>query len=363
MDDHALIQWLLENAGPAIRYRTATELTDSSPGTVDELMADLLDSPMVAQWLAQVGQPGGFTSFHGSDPGAFENVCAKLSELGLRAGIAPLDSRMRPYRDWLSEATSAPEEDPDRTEAEHVIHGAWVRMAASCLAFAGYRTDHAVGTVLSQRLGVLYEFARLGTYDIYIDQDAFGDFNNAFRKKQLVNPAWNNVLPGISDIYGLAHLSPDLTDAQSQVDTVVAYVLHPDYQALDDGYGAMRTGKRRYWSMGWSVHLPGYDGFAFDDARHPNSFPSYLVQRLELMAHFAVARGHRWFQDCLEHLEEFRTPQGTYRFPSSYLCERRQGYWVTGAYMRLEENRRRRQSLEADSTFRMLKIKRLMRDG
>jgi hypothetical protein len=107
--------------------------------------------------------------------------------------------------------------------------------------------------------------------------------------------------------------------------------------------------------MGWSVHLPGYDGLAFDRSMHAHMF----VQRLELMAHFPRARRSAWFSRCLEHLHSFRTAEGTYRFPACYLREGSSGYWVQGAYMRLEGNRRARQSLNLDSTFRMCMIKRL----
>jgi len=61
----------------------------------------------------------------------------------------------------------------------------------------------------------------------------------------------------------------------------------------------------------------------------------------------------------MAHLKGFRTEQGTHRFPVRYLREQPNGYWKQGAYMRLEENRRARQSLALDSTFRMQKIKRL----
>ena len=64
------------------------------------------------------------------------------------------------------------------------------------------------------------------------------------------------------------------------------YVLDPAYQALDDGYGVMRDGPRRYWSIGWSVHLPGYGGFeAMSDGR-----AKYFVQRVEMMARFPITR-------------------------------------------------------------------------
>jgi hypothetical protein len=85
------------------------------------------------------------------------------------------------------------------------------------------------------------------------------------------------------------------------------------------------------------------------------------VQRLELMAHLYTARRSQWFRDCVQHLQSFQTDQGTYRFPSGYLREGSSGYWVSGAYMRLEENRRLRGSLDLDSTFRMALIDRLAR--
>jgi hypothetical protein len=144
-------------------------------------------------------------------------------------------------------------------------------------------------------------------------------------------------------------------ETELRIDEVIAYILHPDYQALEEGYGVMRAGKRRYYSMGWSIHLPGYE-------KSGSSLPEYMhVQRLELMAHFAVARQSQWFQDCVRHLAEFQTALGTYRFPGRYLREGTSGYWVTGAYMRLEENRRVRRSLELDSTFRMALIDKLAR--
>ncbi len=164
----------------------------------------------------------------------------------------------------------------------------------------------------------------------------------------------------IWDIYALAHWPEALTndDTQRQIDEIIAYILHPDYQALQEGYGVMRAGKRRYYSIGWSIHLPGYNGFESSRSIHPKMF----VQRLELMAHFDVAQQSKWFHDCMRHLDGFQTEQGTHRFPRRYLSEGTSGYWVTGAYMRLEENRRVRRSLELDSTFRMLKIEKLMQE-
>jgi len=73
-----------------------------------------------------------------------------------------------------------------------------------------------------------------------------------------------------------------------QIEAVIAYILNPGYQALHEGYGYMRTGPRRYWSTGWSVHLPGYNGLVFERTFHAYQF----VQRLELMP-ISRSRGSR----------------------------------------------------------------------
>ena len=340
-----LVQWLFENGGPAIRYRTATELMyDGEDVDLEPIAADLIEYTMMRKWLDRLAPPraGDLFSLHGSNPDAFENVCAKLCELGIRPGMLPAcDEGMLGYRRYL-------EQGGDFTGRS---------MVACCLTWAGYGGDEAVQSCLSERLDNLVELAQAGEYDIYVDHDTFGDCPAAFRKRPLVNPEFNGKLPGIWDLYALAHYPQALISPETarRIEAVVAYILHPDYQALHEGYGYMRTGPRRYWSMGWSVHLPGYNGFEFSRAIHAHMF----VQRLELMAHFAVARQSPWFRSSVEHLEGYRTEQGTYRFPARYLREQPSGYWVQGAYMRLEQNRRSRQSLELDSTFRMCKIKRL----
>jgi hypothetical protein len=305
---------------------------------------------MVRKWLDRIGLPGGLSALHGSRPEAFENVCAKLCELGLRAGMLDeFDEKMQPFRRHLA-----------------CWNEAWGRpLLASCLNWAGY-DDEAILACLSERLESMYGLARTGNYDIYIDQDTFGDFPSAFRKRPLVNPDFYDHLPMIWDVYALAHWpqAPSNHESKRKIDTIVAYILHPAYQALEEGYGVMRAGKRRYYSMGWSIHLPGYaessetGGPEFDRPVHEYMF----VQRLELMVHFRVAQRSQWFQNCVRHLARFRTEQGLYRFPARYLREGSGGYWVTGAYMRLEGNRRVRRSLDLDSTFRMALIHRLSQE-
>ncbi|MHB9033710.1 MAG: hypothetical protein ACYC6L_11775 [Anaerolineae bacterium] len=363
-----MARWLLGSGGPAIRCRTARELLDHPEVDINQLDADLLAAPVVRAWLARLGASRLImNALHGSKPAAFENTASKLADLGLRAGREPLDIALAPYRAWLAGQVRLLEEAPGipglastRAETEQVLAN-YVRwftamLVASRLAWLGY-PDEPLRTLFRRRLDTLFVLADSGEHTIYIDQDTFRDYpNNSFRKRPFIDPRFYPFIPSIHDIYALAHYPPEIMDSEAhrKIRTVIEYILHPDYQALNEGYGIMRAGPRRYFSMGWSIHLPGYHGFNLEDGE-----AGRLVQRLELMAHFPAAVRHPWFAACLAHLESFRTEEGIYRFPGRYLREASAGYWVNGAYLRLEENRLAPLALELDSTFRMLYIKRL----
>jgi len=97
------INWLYENGGAVIRYRTAVELTDRpSAYHLGELERNLLEDPTVKACLEQVQPNTGFTGIHGGKDNAFENSAGRLLNLGCRAGMQPFDDRMNPFRDWLS---------------------------------------------------------------------------------------------------------------------------------------------------------------------------------------------------------------------------------------------------------------------
>jgi hypothetical protein len=346
MNETEMKAWLMENGGAAICYRTATELLPDADGAdINALKRDLLNSPMTQLWLSRIGLPGGLFSFHGSQPGAFENACLKLSDLGIQAGTPVLDDKTAAFRQDFA----------DRSEytGKFIVAGALTRV--------GYGTEPALYEFLLQRLDTLYAMAKTKNYDIYIDQDTYGDFPSAFRKRPLLNRAYNGMLPSIYDMLAFAYWPPSLkkADDQHKIDTIVDYVLHPDYQAFDEGYGVMRDGPRRYWSIGWSVHLPGYGSFE----AMPAGRAKYFVQRVDMMARFPNAHHHRWFSDSIAHLDGFRQADGTYRFPGRYLRESQHGYWVTGAYPRLDENRSQSISLSVESTFRMLRIQRYVDDA
>ena len=108
------------------------------------------------------------------------------------------------------------------------------------------------------------------------------------------------------------------------------------------------------YGWGWSPHLPGFRGFG----SLPDAKATPFLSRLELLARIPSGRRSAWFKESLQHLEGFRTSQGVYRFPGGYLRES-EGYYVSGYGMGLGENRRKPLGIEVESTFRVLKIRRL----
>ena len=135
----------MANGGPAVRCRTAAE---HLPGTTAEELArlagDVLDSPLVAEWLQRLALRTGLNRVHSAYPDSFENVMGKLSQLGCRAGMRPLDERTAAHREWLARELEKPARD---------VMGGFVRIdVGTVLAVAGYARDPAVAEYLDHRL-------------------------------------------------------------------------------------------------------------------------------------------------------------------------------------------------------------------
>jgi hypothetical protein len=171
-------------------------------------------------------------------------------------------------------------------------------------------------------------------------------------------------LPWIYDIVGFSAYLPERGNKadREKTNTIISYILNEHYQRLPEGYGILLAANRRYYAMGWSVSLPGFVNKLSEEVstRHvPAWMLGAFIQRLVVMGRFAVVRRHPWFINSLKHLEGFKTQAGTYLFPRSYLPEKANGYWITGARMGLESSRKTTLATELESTFWMAKLKTL----
>jgi hypothetical protein len=371
VDDSQLLDWLLENSGPIVGWRTATELCpEVLASEVDRLARQLLAAPPVVEWLNRLTL-GDFPApldaldavtlgrlgmlVHGGKASCLENVLGKLAEFGLRAGMPQLDERalplMRIFRwrgDWQSDVT---------------FQNAWETLVKSVFAWGllrlGYTPDDPMKGFLLEHLQTCHKIARDQVYDLHADESELVGLPKAWAGKPIMKQEVmaNYWLPYIHDLYVFAHFPPELLDARSRamIDDLLAYILDPRFQALRNGYGyAWIRSRHTCYGWGWSPHLPGFWGFdSLPDAKVTPFF-----SRLELLARIPSGRQSAWFKGALQHLEEFRTSQGVYRFPGGYLRES-EGYYVSGYGMGLGENRRKSLGLEVESTFRVLKMRRL----
>jgi hypothetical protein len=360
-------RWLMENGGPVIRYRTATELMPPDKSlNIQALQNDLLQSKIVQTWLGHFRPPvllnlkptrqGEFTrgsiELHGAKDTALENVLGKLTDFGLKRGMPELDNLVVPYLEWLN-VTS-------KTYPQYLFV-IWMRLeVADFLARSGYLDEPEVLKLIKAHLDVVYQFARKGDHNIYVDPKSYKKMPANFSRHPLINPKLTRgeiKLPMVYDILGWGpYLKKAGAEDRKKADVVIDFIFNVEYQAYPWGYGVMLDeDSGHFWAMGWSLHIPGFTKSIGGDLEK-----QLRIIRLEQLVHFKAARRHPWFKAGLEHLEQFRTPDGTYLFPRQYLPEKPAAYWVVGGKYALEESPRNRKAIEAESTFWMAKIQKIL---
>lgn len=96
-------------------------------------------------------------------------------------------------------------------------------------------------------------------------------------------------------------------DIKEKIDTVIKYILHPQYQKLRGDYGYGWFYNKAYYACSCGVSLPLYED---------NKIEGYK-DILEMMSNSPQATSTEWFQNCMNFLEQYKTEQGTYILPDS----------------------------------------------
>jgi GNAT superfamily N-acetyltransferase len=331
MRDEEQVEWLFRNGGPILRYRVAVELMDLSVQERARLLGESLATPEVQRWLKNLGQA---TAVHGSTDGHAENALAKLLDYGHHRGIPEFAMSAErllalPLQAW----------DP--------------LVLLPFLLRAGYTHHPRVRAWLAARVETLVETAQRGSFDFYLDPEEASSVPKAWRGKPIYRDEFGHAggyaLPTCYDFYALAYcpLGAGIHDFASKAETIVAFLSDPRFQSTVGGYGWDKA-RRRCYAAG-RVFLACV-------------MPARLVLFLELGARFTSARRSAWFQEGLSLLETYRTPRGTYCFPSSLLAEKAGYQMYAGAHMGLGENRRLPLALELESTFHRLYIQKRASD-
>jgi hypothetical protein len=242
-------------------------------------------------------------------------------------------------------------EHPERMDPVHYT------ILASHMAAMGHG-EKPVVEIITERLDSSMEFTALGGSDMHTDPAGFPSIPAARRGRPLIDPKYyignRYRYPLVYDLFAYANMPLSLSrnpDIRKKIDSIINVILDGRYQRLPLGYGLVFFPPNRYYSMGWSVHLPKF--FESGENRVPDSGSLWWA---EAMAHFPTAVRSKWFKRITEHLEGFRTADGFWQFPTAYLSESENKYFVGSGHMGLGENRKSKDALKLESTAWMLRI-------
>jgi hypothetical protein len=338
------LDWLMENAGPVIRYRTATELIGNPNAENNEsLRKALIRSEITKYWLDRLRPSLEWRDIHSGRSEAFENVMGKLYEFGLRKDVRLLNQKTAVYRRWFAK----------RTHVQSVFGVFYRTIVAAFLIMTGC-VDDAVTEWVLERLDTVYPFAKKADLeDVYVEANSVPW---PYRSYPSINPDLYQLgemkVPWIHDLNSFLHAPSIMEDTQlrKKVGVIVDFILKPDYQRLHSSYGLIRVGRKHY-VMGWSIHLP-----SFFESNYSRSAFAALLLRLDLLSRIQTARHSTWFVRAVRMLEKYRDADGLLSFPCEFLPEKKFGYWVSGSRMALEGGQRKEKGIKCESTFRFLKI-------
>ncbi|MHA1771284.1 MAG: hypothetical protein ACTSYL_06640 [Candidatus Thorarchaeota archaeon] len=291
------IEWLLESAGPIIRFRTTVDLLQSQDvGQVAYAIDQLHSSPVVKTWLGHLEQEFNAENIWSKRPNSFGNVMGKLVQIGMRAGLQPFDSLCLPARAWLTDTIES---------TEQVCVSKSMIMVANHLALAGYGQTRYVDKILKHRLNLLYN-----------------------RRTHKIDNSSLTLSATWPDIVGIFHSQSILTEPEwkSKAETIMEDIIKKQTRLV----------------------LPP-----------PEMQPQTLVL-LETLVRSRAIRESKWLKTMLENLEKYKTEHGHYRFPETALPEKQEGIWLDGAYMAFDDRMHEPDALEYESTFRALQIQQII---
>lgn len=339
MEKNQNIEWLINTSGPILRYRTKKELHHfATQKESEDAVQELLNCSEVKKWRKLLQES---SHLHGSDSYAFENSLAKLAAYGIRANMADFSDIIRLI---YSKLTIGQKDNL-------IVYPHFISIM--------YTEDIGISAYAQKRLDTLYDYAKK-SYNSFSSSDDATDLllskkekkelhiSSHWKDKHVLKPEITLLLPNCYDFYLFAYMSGH----EKKRNTILKFVNTPKFQRLcelrefERAYG-WDSQKNFCWSTWEMPYFHGYNGF--DTGKFsPNKFMLYL----DLTSQYPIAREIEWYKRGIEHLECFKTKDGHYKFPSKYLLERANGYYLyTGARLRLGEVGKA--ALEIESTFRM----------
>jgi len=333
------IQWLLDHAGPVIRYRVINEFLENSDDRQrKEALTELLALPEMQRRLSQLEHQD-IDKIHGATFDCFENSLPMVLDFGLNTDV-PEFSRCIDVDQLISHYEN-------NEGCQPIMYPLFYR--------AGYRNVE-LEKYIKKRIDHISEFTDKMDFDIYDDEEKHKSRPKTYRNRPVVRKELlvddNYKLPTIYDMIGFAQMYKTAdAEYQNKINSVIRYILSPEYNKFVVHYGTIQLPDKRYHAIGWDCMLPMF----YTDSGH-QSLSMYL-HRLEMFSLFPCVVQSEWFQTALARFEQCKTTENTYVVSKDYLIEIRNYCWFMAGHMGLGENRRKDYQ-EIESTFRILKIKR-----
>jgi len=331
------IEWLLENSGAVIKYRTQLELMNINIKNLNNDMADIIALPQTQKRLTFLKNLD-YKRVHGSNHTYLENVLPMLSDFGINydnSAVLEVYKENHIIDEILAGNTN--------------FYSIFYDRLISCPFLLRFNfPNKGLYDFATKRINTIHEFTRHKDYLIYDNPGNHKGVPKPFRNRPIIKPELSYgdkcKLPLIYDILTMAEIYDSVSiDVQEKIDNIIDYVISPGYDVVADGYGILVAPKRRYYAMGWDCKKP------FNDKQ---DYSYRNLHRLLLYSKFPTAAKSLWFQNAVGFLTQFRTDAGTYIFPKEYLPEV-DSNWILGSRMSLGENRRKKNWIEIESTFYM----------
>ena len=203
---------------------------------------------------------------------------------------------------------------------------------------------------VKERIEIIYSFVKQKSYDIYDKTELYNGIPRSFQGRSIIRPELYEKgqirLPLEYDIYAMVYVYSEMSQYyKDKIDEIKSYIMDDSFSQIQDGYGIL-SDRKHYWALGWNPKPT-------DLAEVTNVSP--LLLKMELLSNITVSCQTKWFSRALEHIEFYADDKGIYHYPISYLTEKN-SCWILGNHMSLGENRRNKNALKLEGTFRTLII-------
>ena len=335
------IQILLKEANVAIKYRVIGEICNEYSTTeYARLKAELRNSEEIKRLLEYLSN---HKELHGATLYAAENTINMLIDRGYLYGVG-FDEFDRILENLVQEVKVR------KIEENHVLRYLPYIVIIPFLLRAGVRENWMIEFV-KERIDTIYSFIKRKDYDIYDDINIYKGIPKSFQDRPIIRPELYEhgqiKLPLEYDVYGFASIYNELNqEYKNRIDEIIIYIMDVNFKKIVDGYGIL-VDKKKYWALGWTPKLVDLEK---EYCNNP------LLLKLELFSNFEVAVRAEWFLQAMELIEKYKYDNDLYNYPKNYLTEK-DSCWVLGNHMGIGENRRSKNALIYEGTFRTLLIK------